>query len=139
MTTGTWLDEPQHHDYSAAASYPTLSAGTDLVDHLIEELRDGRSAAFFKADDILRAAGPSLLPVDNPHVSANLRKSTSTRISPILLLRCDLRLGSALEIAHGYSPTLIPNISESVVQQPVRPHAPCSPIAQPQGLSRQIR
>ncbi|MEW2502522.1 hypothetical protein ACQPXB_30425 [Amycolatopsis sp. CA-161197] len=103
MTTVTWLDEPQHHDYPAAASYLALIAGTDLVDHLIEELKDGRNAAFFKAKDILRAAGLALLPVDNPHVSSDLRKIHDRKdLSPILLVRGDLRLGIALEIADGY-------------------------------------
>ncbi|MEV0070908.1 MULTISPECIES: hypothetical protein [unclassified Amycolatopsis] len=103
MTTVTWLDGPQHHDYPAAASYLTLIAGTDLVDHLIEELRDSRNAAFFKAKDILRAARLALLPVDNPHVSSDLRKIHDHKdLSPILLVRGDLRLGIALEIADGY-------------------------------------
>lgn len=103
MTKVRWLDEPEHHDYPAAASYLALIADAELVGQVIEGLRDRRNAAFFKAKDILRAAGLALLPADNPHVAADLRKIRDGKdLSPILLVRGDLRLGVALQIADGY-------------------------------------
>ncbi|RJQ75904.1 hypothetical protein [Amycolatopsis panacis] len=103
MTTVTWLDEPQHHDYPAAASYLALIAEPDLVDHVVKKLRNSHNAAFFKAKDILRAAALALLPADDPHVHSDLRKIHDHKdLSPILLVRGDLRAGIALQIADGY-------------------------------------
>lgn len=103
MTKVRWLDEPEAHDYPAAASYLALIADADLVGHVVNALRDSRNAALFKAKDILRAAGLALLPVDNPHVASDLRKIHDGKdLSPILLIRGDLRLGIALQVADGY-------------------------------------
>ena len=103
MTKVTWLDEPEEHDYPAAASYLALIADADLAGHLVDGLRDRRNAAFFKAKDILRAAGLALLPPENPHVASDLRKIHEHKaLSPILLVRGDVRLGVVLQIADGY-------------------------------------
>lgn len=103
MNKVTWLDEPEEHDYPAAASYLALIADAGTVDAVVDGLRDQRNAAFFKAKDILRAAGLALLPPDNPHVASDLRKIHEHKaLSPILLVRGDLRGGVALQIADGY-------------------------------------
>lgn len=103
MNKVVWLDEPEEHDYPAAASYLSLIADPDLIGQVIDGLRDQRNAAFFKAKDILRAAGLALLPPENPHVAADLRKIAAHKnLSPILLVRGDLRQGFALQIADGY-------------------------------------
>jgi hypothetical protein len=103
MTKVKFLDAPEDHDYPAAASYLGLIADADLVIHVVKDLRDAHNTAYFKAKDILRAAGLSLLPVDNPHVASDLRKIHDGKaLSPILLARGDLRLGMALQVADGY-------------------------------------
>lgn len=103
MNKVTWLDEPEEHDYPAAASYLALIADSGVIDAVVDGLRDRRNAAFYKAKDILRAAGLALLPPDNPHVASDLRKIHDHKaLSPILLVRGDLRSGAALQIADGY-------------------------------------
>ena len=53
--------------------------------------------------DILRAAQLSLLPVENPHVAADLTKiGKGVALSPILLVRGDIVAGVPLQIADGY-------------------------------------
>jgi hypothetical protein len=43
------------------------------------------------------------LPVDNPHVAADLRKIAAGKpLSPVLLVRGDLATGRAAQIADGY-------------------------------------
>ena len=54
-----------------------------------------------KAKDILRAARLKLLPVDNPHVRADLAKiGAGKKLSPILLVRGNP--ADAMQIADGY-------------------------------------
>ncbi len=97
-----WKDEPDKHDYPAAAAYLSLLAAPDRVTALVAELEDG-AATHQKAKDILRAAGLALLPVDNEHVAADLEKvRDETPLSPILLVRGDLDRGVPLQIADGY-------------------------------------
>jgi hypothetical protein len=63
----------------------------------------GAPTVTFKAKDILRAAGLALLPVDDPHVASDLKRSRQTR-------RCrrswsyagTLGTGVALQVADGY-------------------------------------
>jgi hypothetical protein len=56
-----------------------------------------------KAKDLLRASGLSLLPVDNPHVAADLAKvKAGDQLSPVLLVRGHLQRGHPLTIADGY-------------------------------------
>jgi hypothetical protein len=50
-----------------------------------------------------RASRLTLLPVDNPHVAADLEKvHKSKALSPVLLVRGDLASGIDLQIADGY-------------------------------------
>lgn len=102
MTQVTWKDEPEEHDFPAASDYLLLLAAAAAVDDLVQRLRDAPTA-HWKAKDILRAAGLPLLPVDNPHVAADLRKIHDGKaLSPVLLVRGDLVAGRALQVADGY-------------------------------------
>jgi len=102
MASVKWLDKPEAHDFPAAADYLALLADSHTVDELTERLRVG-GIVHKKAKDILRAARLSLLPVDNPHVSADLAKIKKGQpLSPILLVRGDLATGVPLQIADGY-------------------------------------
>ena len=76
MNEVTWKDEPDEHDFPAASDYLLLLAAADVADDLVQRLRDAPTG-HWKAKDILRAAGLPLLPVDNPHVAADLRKILS--------------------------------------------------------------
>lgn len=97
-----WLDEPEEHDYPAAADYLDLLTDPHTVTNLVRRLRDA-PIVHKKAKDILRAAQLTLLPPDNPHVRADLAKIlTGKALSPILLVQGDLSTGTPVQIADGY-------------------------------------
>jgi hypothetical protein len=97
-----WLDEPEAHDFAAAAAYLTMVAAADVVAKVVAELEaaDQEDRA---AKDILRAAAVPLLPSNNAHVRSDLAKiSNGKRLSPVLLVRGDAARGVPLQIADGY-------------------------------------
>jgi hypothetical protein len=96
----TWLDEPEDHDYQAAADYLSMVAESGAVAKTIAALQTAQPV-YRKAKDILRAARLTLLPASNVHVATDLHKiSNGKKLSPILLVRGDAT--RALEIADGY-------------------------------------
>lgn len=96
-----WLDEVQEHDYPAAASYLSLIYDSAYVLKKIHALRYDCFNVTFKAKDIFRASGLSLLGISNSHVEKDCRKiSAGTALSPLLLVR-DGNLGKVV-IADGY-------------------------------------
>jgi hypothetical protein len=98
----TWLEEPEEHDYPAAAAYLSLVAEPDVVEALVTALRAAPSTRQ-KAKDLLRASGLPALPDHNPHVAADLEKIDKGKdLSPVLLVRGDLTRGLPLQIADGY-------------------------------------
>ena len=99
-STPGWLHEPEEHDYPAAASYLTLHFNDKKVAQLIDGLIKAPLASF-KAKDIFRASGLSLLGVSNSHVARNLKKvKKGELLSPLLLVRrAD---GKELIVADGY-------------------------------------
>ena len=98
--TVKWLDQPEDHDYQAAADYLSMIAEANAVDKTVAALR-AAEPVYRKAKDILRAAQLAMLPVSNPHVAADLKKiGDDKKLSPILLVRGDA--SRALEIADGY-------------------------------------
>jgi hypothetical protein len=97
-----WKQEPDPHDYPAAASYLSLVAVPDLVNLTVAALK-AAPVGHFKAKDILRSSQLLLLPADNAHVAADLAKvSNGRRLSPVLLVRGALTRGFPLQIADGY-------------------------------------
>lgn len=97
-----WLGKPEAHDFPAAADYLALLADPHTVEELTSSLQTS-DVVHQKAKDILRAAQLSLLPVDNPHVAADLSKiKKGEPLSPILLVRGDFAAGVPLQIADGY-------------------------------------
>lgn len=97
-----WLDEPEAHDYDAAAAYLSMLAEKDAVDKTVSALKAAKPV-YQKAKDILRAAGLALLPESNAHVRSDLGKiSDGKTLSPILLVRGSAVGGYALQIADGY-------------------------------------
>ena len=97
-----WLDEPEDHDYDAAADYLSMLAEPAVVKKTVASLRKTQPA-YRKAKDILRAAELSLLPDTNEHVKEDLGKiSDGRKLSPILLVRGDALNAVKLQIADGY-------------------------------------
>ena len=97
-----WLDEPEDHDYQAAADYLSMVAEREIVDKTVDALRNAKPV-YRKAKDILRAARLTLLPKTNPHVEADLDKiGDNKKLSPILLVRGNFGSSTPLEIADGY-------------------------------------
>jgi hypothetical protein len=95
-----WLSNPEEHDYSAAESYLSLIFDESVANAYVEKLRRAPIAEF-KAKDIFRASGLSLLGVSNTHVEKDQRKiDTGQELSPLLLVR-DSTHGKAI-IADGY-------------------------------------
>ncbi len=97
-----WLDEPEAHDFDAAADYLSLVGGPDVVAKTVAALRRAEPI-YRKAKDILRAADLVPLPTSNPHVKADLDKiRIGKQLSPILLVRGNSAHGARLQIADGY-------------------------------------
>jgi hypothetical protein len=97
-----WGDEPDEHDYPAAADYLALLASDAQVSVIVAALKKA-PVVHKKAKDLLRASQLALLPEDNPHVCRDLKKiKKGQRLSPILAVRGDLNTGVALQIADGY-------------------------------------
>jgi hypothetical protein len=97
-----WLDEPEAHDYDAAATYLSMLAEKGAVDRTVAALKAAKPV-YQKAKDILRAAALALLPESNTHVRTDLGKiSDGKKLSPILLVRGSAVGEHALQIADGY-------------------------------------
>ena len=95
-----WLKQPEEHDYAAAQSYLTLTYPAAQVTRFVKQLRRARVVEF-KAKDIFRASGLSLLGISNAHVEKDRRKIASgDKLSPLLLVR-DRQRGRVI-IADGY-------------------------------------
>ena len=97
-----WLDDPEDHDYEAAADYLSLISEADQCAATVDALR-GAETALRKAKDVLRAARLDLLPATNPRVKTDLAKiDAGKKLSPVLLVRGKVLDGVALQIADGY-------------------------------------
>jgi len=97
-----WKDEPDDHDYPAAADYLSLLVADKVAARAVKRLRTA-PIIHRKAKDLLRASGLSVLPVDDVHVAKDLTKiRKAERLSPVLLVRGDASSGRPLLIADGY-------------------------------------
>jgi hypothetical protein len=97
-----WQDEPEEHDFPAAAEYLSLLASASEVTKVVEALRSAETA-HRKAKDLLRAGRLGLLPADNVHVKRDLAKvAAGRRLSPVLLVRGRGEKGVPLTVADGY-------------------------------------
>jgi hypothetical protein len=95
-----WLEEPEDHDYPAAESYLSLHYEEKVAATFATKLRRA-SISQFKAKDIFRASGLSLLGVSNSHVEKDRKKIHDGRkLSPLLLVR-ETERGRVI-IADGY-------------------------------------
>ena len=95
-----WLDEPEDHDYPAALSYLSLIFDEKTAAAVVRNLRDA-PASRFKAKDIFRASGLSLLGVSNGHVERDQEKIRKRKpLSPLLLVRHEP--AARVIVADGY-------------------------------------
>lgn len=93
-----WLDDVAVHDYAAAEAYLSLKLDSDAVSKALKRLRK----AFLtrrRANDILRAAGLTAAPLDDPGVMKDLIKVLEgQRLSPVLVVSGRV----SADIADGY-------------------------------------
>jgi hypothetical protein len=102
MDRPIWKDEPDAHDYPAAATYLSLLADRRVVDALVQRLAIAPIVRYM-AKDILRASGLDPLPATNSHVAKDIDKIASGKqLSPVLVVRGDLRRGLTAQVADGY-------------------------------------
>ncbi|MBF8269046.1 MAG: hypothetical protein HW386_755 [Gammaproteobacteria bacterium] len=95
-----WLTEPEKDNYPAAKSYLNLIYSPRMSERLVAGLRRAPNARF-KAKDIFRASGLSLLGVSNYHIEKDQKKiKGGVALSPILLVR-DRNNGKVI-VADGY-------------------------------------
>jgi disulfide oxidoreductase YuzD len=94
-----WLAEPEEHNYPSAQSYLTLLFEWKDASRFVNKLSNANNILTFKAKDIFRATGLSLLGISNSHVKKDIKKiKNGESLSPILLVRWD----GKLIIADGY-------------------------------------
>ena len=95
-----WLNEPQKHDYPAALSYLSLLYDEQTAASYVDKLKRA-SISEFKAKDIFRASGLSVLGISNSHVKKDQQKLQSgDDLSPLLLVRDSIN--GKVVIADGY-------------------------------------
>jgi len=95
-----WLPKVEEHDFAAAASYLALIHPQAQCKTLVAALRAAELVQF-RAKDIFRASGLSLLGISNSHVEkdrAQIEKGGA--LSPLLLVR-DEKNGKVI-VADGY-------------------------------------
>jgi hypothetical protein len=93
-----WAAEVADHDYAAAESYLSLKLSQDAVAKAVQRLQKAPLTTR-RANDILRAAGLSAAPLDDPGVMKDLIKAIEGRqLSPILVLSGK----KASDIADGF-------------------------------------
>jgi hypothetical protein len=97
-----WKNEPDEHDYPAAHDYLSLVADTATADATVAALRKA-AIRTWKAKDLLRSSGLALLRSDNVHVAKDFKKVLDGgKLSPVLIVRGDLRNNRPLIVADGY-------------------------------------
>jgi hypothetical protein len=97
-----WSNKDGDPDFDAALKYPSLLASDTRAEVLIRSLR-GTRAVEHAAKDLLRAAQLPLLPRDEPHVVADLKRIGKGKpLPPVLLVRGEMARGLPLVVADGY-------------------------------------
>ena len=115
-----WGDEPDEHDYPAAADYIALLAPAAQISEIVAALKQA-PIVHKKAKDLLRPSCLELLPKDNPHVLVDLKKiKKGTALSPILVVRGELNTGVAMQIADGYHRVCASYYTDENTDIPVR-------------------
>jgi hypothetical protein len=93
-----WADEVADHDYAAAEAYLSLKLDEEAVAKAVTRLRRAPLTTR-RANDILRAAGLTAAPLDDPGVMKDLVKAIAgTPLSPVLFLNAK----KCVDIADGF-------------------------------------
>ena len=93
-----WRDNVAEHDYDAAEAYLSIKLDKPDAAKLVGRLRKAPLTTR-RANDILRAAGLTPAPLDDPGVIKDLIKVIErTRLSPVLVIRDE----TGADIADGY-------------------------------------
>lgn len=97
-----WKNRPEAHDYPAAHDYLTLVLEEPITRKIVAALRRAPTV-HYKAKDLLRASQLFLLPRENSHVAADLKKIKKGKaLSPVLLVRGNAATGAPMTVADGY-------------------------------------
>jgi|SRR5580704_7389065 hypothetical protein len=100
--TVLWKATPVLASFDAARSYLSLIYTPANTAKLVGALRKAHPATH-AAKDLLRASGLPLLPRDEAHVAADLKRiHKGKRLSPVLLIQGEMDRGIPLIIADGY-------------------------------------
>lgn len=95
-----WSETPEEKDYPAAVSYLSLVYEIKVAEDLVDKLKS-LGVSSFKAKDLFRASGLSLLGISNSHVRKDAKKiKIGDFISPLLLVRD--QVNGKVIIADGY-------------------------------------
>ena len=93
-----WAAAVADHDYAAAEAYLSLKLREDKVAKIVRRLRDAPLTTR-RANDILRAAGLTPAPLDDPGVMKDLAKAIEGKdLSPVLVVSAKKRA----DIADGF-------------------------------------
>ena len=93
-----WAADVAHHDYAAAEAYLSLKLSNDDVAKAVRRLRKA-TLTTRRANDILRAAGLTPAPLDDPGVMKDLIKVVEgEQLSPVLVLSAK----KGADIADGF-------------------------------------
>jgi hypothetical protein len=93
-----WADAVADHDYAAAEAYLSLKLDEDDVAKAVRRLRKATLTSR-RANDILRAAGLTAAPLDDPGVMKDLIKAVEGKpLSPVLVLSAK----KGADIADGF-------------------------------------
>jgi hypothetical protein len=102
MTRAVWKTRPEVQDFPNAGHYLRLLFSARQTERLVEALRRV-SVVEHAGKDLLRASRLPLLPRDDPHILADLKKiARGKRLSPVLLVRGDGARDLPLIVADGY-------------------------------------
>lgn len=93
-----WLDDVAGHDYDAAEAYLSLKLDVESAGKVVKALRKAPITRR-RANDILRAAGLTAAPLDDPGVMKDLVKVIEGKeLSPVLVVSGE----AGADIADGY-------------------------------------
>jgi hypothetical protein len=97
-----WSAKGESEDFDAAKTYLSLIVSDAAAAKIAGNLRRSHAVAY-AAKDLLRAAQLPLLPRDEPHVDADLKRIAKGKaLSPVLLVQGDMAKGLPLTVADGY-------------------------------------
>ncbi len=97
-----WAEKGEVEDFDAAVKFLSLLCSGTKPAALVESVRRARLVEH-AAKDLLRAAHLPLLPSDESHVDADLKRIHKGKaLAPVLLIRGDIATGLPLIVADGY-------------------------------------